>query len=377
MSLLDRYIARQYVTNIIALLAIVSGFVVSVDLAMNVDRYWKQASDLSGAGESSSGVRVALVTGMLVWDLWWPRLLQLFNYLNGLALVAAMGFTISQLVRHRELVAVLTSGQSLFRVARPIVLVALVMSVVQGVNQQFIIPRIAVLLTRDPGDAGKRNLGEASVPLTKDAQGRLLRATSFDADRNVLQGVYVIERDAGGLATRRITADEARWRDGGWDLVNGLGMARGEAAAKPERVTRLVTSLDPLALKLERYKGMSQNLSWGQIGQLLSSLERSGHDAGDVRRARDRLERIRYGRVATMAANLLTLVVSMTFFLTREPQGMVLRALKCAPVAIVSLVGSVFGSAAAVPGLPPQVFVFVPSMILSCVAVALVSRVRT
>ncbi|MCC6659318.1 MAG: LptF/LptG family permease [Phycisphaerales bacterium] len=375
MTLIDRYIARQYITNILALLVILFGFVVTIDMALNLDRYWDQARTMAGVG--ASGLRIGLVTVMLVWDLWWPRLLQLFNYLCGLVLVGAMGFTVSQLVRHRELVAVLTSGQSLFRVARPIVLVAAAFTLLQLASQQWVIPRIAALLTRDPGEAGQRTLGAAAVPLTKDGQGRLLRAAEFDADKNTLRGVHVIITDARGLAVRRITADEAVWAGNAWNLVGGVSTSRepGPGAA-PQPVSRLETSLDPLALKLERYKGMSQSLSWGQVGQLLASLG-TGSQTPDLVRTHDRLQRVRYGRLGTAAANMLTLLIALSFFLTREPQGMVLRALKCAPVGIASLIGAVFGAAATVPGIPPQVSVFLPAMVLATVAVALLSRVRS
>lgn len=383
MRLFDRYIARQYLTNIVALLAIMFGFVMTIDMALNLDRYWNQAERIAAPtqpapGSEPSAIRVGLVTLMLVWDLWWPRLLQLTNFLSGLVMVAAMGFTVSHLVRHRELVAVLTSGQSLLHVARPILVVGLLVTLAQAVNQQWVIPRVATLLTRDPGDAGKRALGAASVPLTKDAQGRLLRAASFDADGEVLRDLYVLERDELGLAVRRITAARAIWRGDSWELIGGEMVTRLEAGgAATEPITRLETSLDPLALKIERYKGMSQNLSWGQLGQILSTLEQSGGSATDLRRTRDRLERIRYGRIATGLANMLTLVIAMTFFLTRDPRPMVLQALKCAPVGIVALIGSVFGAAAPVPGVPPQLSVFLPAMILTPVAIALVTRVRT
>ena len=91
-------------------------------------------------------------------DLWWPRLLQLFVFLLGMVLMGAMGFTLSQVVRHRELVAMLASGISLRRAARPILLVAALMTLVQVLDQELVLPRIAPLLTRDHGDAGKHEL---------------------------------------------------------------------------------------------------------------------------------------------------------------------------------------------------------------------------
>src|SRR5690606_13293541 len=121
MNLIDRYIARQYLTNIAALLVILSCFVVAIDVSLNLPRYWNQAVEMCRQSPATdTTLRRLILTPLLIMDLWWPRLLALFNFLLGLVLVGAMGFTCTQLVRHRELVAVLTAGQSLFRIARPI-----------------------------------------------------------------------------------------------------------------------------------------------------------------------------------------------------------------------------------------------------------------
>lgn len=377
MKLLDRYIIRLYMTNIVVLLAVIFCFVLSVDMALNLDRFWKRAVEVASPG--ASGLRLTLVTLFLVWDLWWPRLLQLFNFLNGLVLVGAMGFTFRHLVRRRELVAMLTGGWSVYRAARPVVLVALTMTVIQAANQELIVPCLAGDIVRDHGDAGRRALEATAVPLTRDARGRLLHAGSFEPDpsganRGTLRGLYVIERDEGGAATRRIVADEAHWRDGGWDLTNGRASASAGEPALPIR--RIETDLDPLALKIERYKGFSQNLSWRQIGTMLERM-RGDEAAEKSRRNRDRLERLRWSRVAGAVATLSTLGIALSFFLRRDPGELAGQALRAAPVTLVALVGGAIGSTAAVPGVPPQMSVFIPAVLLMMGAIALCSRVRS
>ena len=57
MKILDRYIARQYATNIVSLYVILFAFVVTIDVAMNLDSFWRVAG-----GKASPEVRVA-----------WPR----------------------------------------------------------------------------------------------------------------------------------------------------------------------------------------------------------------------------------------------------------------------------------------------------------------
>jgi len=396
MTLLDRYIARQYLINIAALLVILSCFVVAVDVSLNLSRYWKVAVEWSAtpsAGRSFAGamrdtaddsgggsiLRQVLLTVILVLDLWWPRLLNMYNFLLGLVLVGAMGFTCTQLVRHRELVAVLTSGQSLFRAARPIMVVALGLTLVQALNQELVIPRIAPLLTRDQGEAGRKTLGASRLPPTVDGKGWVYYAAAFDADSETLTDVYVWERDRDTrLSLMRIHAESAQWRDGAWELTGATieSRVKGAPDAGPAP-QRLVTDLDPTQLKMKQYANFGQNLSWSQASQMLARLDATGADPEQTRKTRDQLQRASVGRLSTMAANLLTLMIAMSFFLTREPRNMLGQSLKCAPIGMVALMGGVLGTAVPVPGVPTVVSVFIPVMVLVPVAIVMLSRVRS
>ena len=313
----------------------------------------------------------------MIADLWWPRLLQLFNFMLGLVMVAGMGFTCSQLVRHREFLAMLAAGVSLHRVARPILVVAGALTLVQALNQELVIPRIAPLLSRDHGDAGKRGLGATPVPLTPDGRGWIYRADSFDADAGVLHGVYILERDeTTRQGVRQITATTATWNDGGWDLEDGLEqfIRRSDTATrdeKPRAVHRVETALDPATLKLNQYREYRNALSFAQAGQML----KKGATL-DVQTRRD-LSRVRWGRVSMMLSALLTLVIATPFFVTRVPGNMLLQSLKCAPISIGALVLGVLGSSAALPGIPPWLGAFLPVMALSTIAVAMISLVKT
>jgi hypothetical protein len=102
----------------------------------------------------------------------------------------------------------------------------------------------------------------------------------------------------------------------------------------------------------------------------------SGHGARESD-LRERLERIRLARISTPLASLLSMLITLPSFLTRVPGGMVGRTLRTAPVAIVALLGGVLGAWAPIPGLPTELSVFVPVMILAPVAVARLGTVRT
>lgn len=373
MTLLDRYIARQFLTNVVALFVILCGFVIVIDVSLNMDRFLRLADQMIAQGGSAGGsVRRVLIAVLLIADLWWPKLLQLYNFLLGMVLVAAMGFTCTQLTRNREFIAMMAAGIGLHRVVRPILLVAAALMSVQLINQELVIPRIAPLLVRDHDDAGNHSLGVAAVPLTLDGQGRLFRAGAFDADTGTLEGVYILERDPEGRAARAVIADRATYRDDGWDLVNGRGETRARSAVGPSLpVDRIESSLDPDELRMIRYDSYRQSLSFTQVGRMLARETLVDPDQ------RSRLERIRWGRFSIMISSMLSLLIAMPFYVRREPANMVVQSLKCAPVAIAALIGGILGASAAIPGVPAGLGVFIPVMILSVVAVAQVSALKT
>ncbi len=401
MTILDRYIARQYLINTLLLLVLLFSFVVMVDVSINLSRFLRTAGDMVGTEGGQDPVRRAIVAVLLVVYLWGPRLLQLYNYVLGLVLIGAMGFTFSQLVRSREIVAMLAGGVSLWRVARPVVVVAVLLCGLQVLNQELLIPRIAHLLTRDAGSRGDRQVDAFPVRLTVDGGGRIIQAQRFRPATSSLEQVNIWERSAQGRVTRRISADSAVYEPavgaagGAWRLVNprvtpfafinpqaagaqggagGAGGAGGLSAAELEVLrtppTRLVTDLSPTTLLVNQFKTISQALSWGQIMQVLTT-------PGVRAETSERLLRIGLGRVSGIICTLLSLAIAMPFFLTREPKNMVLQSLKCAPVAIVTSLGAVLAAALPIPGLPAAAAAFIPVAILAPLAIAAATSIKS
>ena len=372
MNTLDRYIARQYIFNVAALFVLLAAFVVGVDVTINLGRFTRVGEQLLLAqGHTDPGAFTrAGTTAYLIADLWWPRLLQLFGFLNGIVLVGAMGFTCSQLVRNRELIAVMASGLSLQRVARSIVLVAIAFTTLQAINQELLLPKIAPLLSRTHREAGQQTIGTVRLDQTRDGQDRLWYARVFDPADETLEGLRVIVRDSSQRAVETIVADGASWDGQAWVLTNGSVTPRGVGGV-PVAIDRVETSLDPTSLRMASSRGYRNALSFRQVGAMLSRPELLDRDE------RERLVRIQWGRVSMILSNLLTLVIALPFFLTREPKNMMVQALKCAPASIAALCGSVLGASAAVPGVPPGLAVFIPVMLLLPIAVVTTTSFRT
>lgn len=374
MKLLDRYILRQFVVNFIILFFVLYLFSCMIDLFLNLEEFADAASQSLGGGEHGGWERFRM-TAILVLDFYWPRFFQFFSFLTGLVAVGAMGFTLAQLHRHRELTAFLSSGVSLHRLAAPIVLATVALSVVQFVNREAMLHRLAPRLLRSHGETLTTDLEEFPVRLAADSAGRVFFASLYAPDTQTLTDLVVWEYDTQGRLRSRVTADTAQWSGTAWRLEGGVrtAAAGSSPADAPElpigSVAQLETDLGPTSLLLLRFGQFRQMLNLRQIAQLIGSP--GPYDVED-------LERIRYGRFAQPLINLLTLLVTIPVFLLREPRSLLVQAVKASALGLTAQIGGAVAVLVGLPGVPGFLSVFLfPVLVLLPLSVFLLSEVET
>ncbi|MHC4083189.1 MAG: LptF/LptG family permease, partial [Planctomycetota bacterium] len=185
MWLIDRYIARRFLANFFILLILLFVFAISIDLLLELDEFVEVARDTVGP-EGGILAQLTALIGIVV-NFHGPRLFQFYAYMLGLLSVGAMGFTLAQMHRHRELVALLASGVRLHRIALPILGAALVLNLFQLANQELMLPRLAPLLIRSHHDIGQQGAEAFDVMFVADGMGTLLQAPSFDPTTDTLE----------------------------------------------------------------------------------------------------------------------------------------------------------------------------------------------
>ena len=416
MSTLSRYIARLFFTNALVLMSILCLLVFIADVSTRFDEYTLWARALASAAAGNVDPKGLMGTlSMLRWgawlmaDVWLPRLVVLSLYLLGPTLIGAMGFTCAQLVKYREVIAVLAGGQSLWRVARPMLVCAALAVLGSLAARETLLPSIATLLPRAERDVARariqrmtsqamgqqvmradnaRDMGTLTRDFVLDGKGRLIYVREFDLATSIARGVVVIERDALGLMQRRISADKATWDGSVWQLENGKAIDRpsmrdaqtGEVRAGTRVTTAAVASLatdvDPTVLKLRRYESLASNLSTRQLSQVIQRYLPQ-KDSPQIARRIASLERTRLARFASAACIFLTFVTCLPFFLRKEPTNMLRQSLLCAPVAAGGLLAATLGVLFVVPGLPVWLGVMTPLALLIPGAIAAVSSVRS
>jgi lipopolysaccharide export LptBFGC system permease protein LptF len=374
MSLLDRYIVGRFLSNFAILFALLFVFAVAIDLLLQLDRF----VDVVQARTPEAGpLWRAVVLAGVVLDFHGPRIFQFYAYMLGLLSIGAMGFTLAQMHRHRELVAVLASGVRLHRVAAPLVCAVFGLNLLQLLNQEFVLPKLAPLLIRKHGDIGQASVGAFEVLLTADGDGNLLQAPTFDPQTNTLSQPTILVRDETGRTARRITADAATWDEpaSGWRLTQGFVMTpRPNALPEPsaqfvrQPIELFETDLSPDVLNMRQYRQFAAMLSTKQIKKLLNSGQPEDRDV---------LVRFRYSRFTTVLINMLLLVITLPFFLLREPANLLRQSLLCAGIAIPAMLGALIGLTMDLPGIASIVEVFLPGLVLIPIAMFQVTLIRT
>ena len=375
MLIIDRYIITRFLVNFVILFALLFIFAISIDVIVQLERFLDAADEAVEQGRYP-GRLIGFLAAII--DFHGPRLFQFYAYMLGLLCVGAMGFTLAQMHRNRELVAMLSVGLSLGRVAIVIMLVAAGLNVLQMINQEVMLPKLAPMLIREHRDILSRGMSTFEVMMSRDQDGDLLLADTLEPETGTLSEVLILERNPLGTAQRRITAPKAIWDDQSqsWQLENGIATIRtqldteasmGTVVSPVETVTEWKTDLSPNVLIVRQSAQYGQMLSLRQIKKIR---QEGGVDSRQ-------LSRYSYSRLAGILVNLLVLLIALPSFLLREPSNLLHRSIVCAGLAIPILLGSFLGMTMEVPGLSAGLSVFLPVAILIPLAIGRLTMIRT
>jgi len=371
---IDRYIIRRFLANFALLFALLFVFAISIDVILQLDRFVEVARRI--VGEEAGALTTAVRTIGVILAFHGPRVFQFYAYLMGMVSIAAAAFTLAQMHRHRELVSLMASGVCLHRLAVPFLAAAFALNVVQLLNQELILPRLAPRLIRSHGDLERESVGAFAVPLTRHNEHHLIQSPRFNPVTATMERPTILERDADGRTTARVTADAMRFDDGAgfWRLENGWRTTRpgaaevGSEATVRSPVDAYHTDLTPQIITMRRYGEFASMLSVRQLNRMMDA-------PGVVDLAA--LKRFKYSRFAAVLVNLLVLAISFRFFLLREPASLLGQSVWCAAMSVPAMIGALIGMTVALPGVPPAVGVFFPVLVLAVLALYFVPFIKT
>lgn len=381
MKILDRYIMKQFIVNFAILTAVFMMLFVLVDMIVDLDEFLaagQRRAQMLAQGNTPSTQTDALtvdkpepnawhLTLGIAWtvgDYYGPMVLLVYTFLSGLLVTAAMGFTLTALARNREIIAVISSGVSMFRIAAPVVVVGCVLNMLTLPIQEWLIPPVKEKLARSKSRMKSGGVQTFDFHLVPDGHGNLISAAAFNPTENELTDVLILVRDDLGRTVRHITAKTAFWnRDHRrWDLLHAHEASGSATGAMP--VDYYETDLTPEALMARHRAIYPRLLSLEELQEL-----RDDPTVGALQ--------IMHSRFSLLAANVLVLIMGLPYFMLLEPKNMLTQAIKAACVCIGAWASGLVMLQMSSTLLPPVAMAWLPVAIYLPVSAFVLQTVRT
>lgn len=310
-DLLDRYVTRAFLAALAVTFVFFFGFFVVIDLFANADEFVETAERVGVPARTMAG----WVAGFYLYKA--PSIfLQVAPFVTVIGAIAA----VARLNRGNELVPVLMSGRSAFRMLRPLFVAAGLLTALMLLVQEFVAPaasdhrlaRQCYLLDHDETLAVRAQF--------EDAQGRYWSAIELDpvSGRLARAAVRRVDGDRIEIIDLRDAAwDEAR---GGWTQAGGIVRIVDDDRGRAEsRLDLLPTDLSPRRIVAQEKEPF--DLSYADLAALFAATGQS------------RFQVLLHYHVTFPLANLLLLLLAFPFVLRydrqRVVQGFALAFLLC------------------------------------------------
>jgi len=379
MKILDRYILKTYVASLLVVLAALMGIAILLDMAVSANKFLDLKAETEEAGFWMLVARMA--------DYYVYQAFYYFQLFAALALLVAAAAGMVRLNRTRELTGIKAAGVSLYRVLWPIILVGLALDGFYIVNQEMILPRMAVELARDPDDMDLKET--FSVEFIRDNQNNILYAPIYnpethemEAEKKVFEDgsvtfparVRIFLRDSQYRALGTIEAERATWdaRLGAWRLEGGIRLPPVRQASLLERVPQgpegepfplYYTNVGPDEILRHRTSDFYRYMSYSELQTLARD---------PMRGNRLQLEVAMHQHITSPILNILILLLGLPFVAGREDRnyfiGVGLAVALVIGVFIITFAATAFGNAGHVPPIWAAwipVFIVLPPSILS------------
>jgi len=320
MKILDKYVARSFLTGYAIAFCVLIGLRIIIDLFVNLDEFAEHTAELG---------TLAVIGNILTY--YGLHTTLFFRDFAGMITVVAAAFSLGKMVRYNELTAMMASGVSLKRVIAPIIVLASLMTVLLIIDQELIIPPLGDKLVRSKDAIPGRETYD--VWFLSDANGSLICSQSFDVGSSTFNEPIIITRarkpnslvwqPTGLIEAEKATYDQQTqtWKlsKGAYMPMPGLQQKRTNGAGQETGNTRkpiaaYATDITPKDIPVLRKAEHKTLLSSRQ----LSALAEQGSKLKDLAQ----LYSQKHFRITDPIMNLVMLMVCLPVLVCRDPKAM-------------------------------------------------------
>jgi len=232
--LIDRYLGRAQLHAFVIVFVSLAGLYFVFDAFTNMEEF------ITHAAETGSLARIlgAYYGGRIVW---------FFDATSPVITLASAMFALSWLERHNELTALLAAGVTRWRIARPVIVFAAVVSLMSAANRELLLPRIREAFARNAQDLD----GTAIQPFESRYDHRtdiLFRGRGVRAGMATIESPSLLMPPQLGEYGSQITAQRAVWQAAAADRPAGYLLEGIQEPTDIDRLPPLTLGGEPIVL---------------------------------------------------------------------------------------------------------------------------------
>lgn len=224
MTILDRYMLRHFVQIFVICFISLAGLYVVIDAFQHLDSFTAYAEDHGGMMS-------------IMAEFYAYQSFDLYDRTSGiLAMIAAM-FTLIWLQRHHEMTAMLAAGISKFRIAKPVILAVITLSILAAVNREMVIPKVRNELTRDSKDLSGSQYRDLEARYDGQTDILIGGEKSVTAERRIVKPTFILPNTLARYG-KQLVAESAYYREASADHPAGYLL---QGVTVPSNINKLKT----------------------------------------------------------------------------------------------------------------------------------------
>jgi len=202
MRILDRHITKEFVFSFLSSMGVFLFLFIIIDSFTNLDDFIKNSVPL-----------------MIVIKYYLAIIPTIFVQTSPIACLIAIIYTMGKLNYNNELIAMRSSGLSIYKIVFPIFIIGVIISLVSFLISEKIIPKTQLLSDTIKAKylEEKHATGEILKNLAIYGFGnKQLFINSFDTKANLMEGLTILEQDKKQNVISKVFANKAKWQNGSW-----------------------------------------------------------------------------------------------------------------------------------------------------------------
>ena len=359
MSILDRYVSREFLKNILFItIAFIALFLI-VDFFEKIRMF---LSNQATAGQMASYFlfRIPMILAQIL-----PAAVLLSSLI-----------TCGVLSRHSEITAMKANGVSLYRISVPIALIAALACLLVFLLTEWVTPYAnerAEYIRRIEVQKQKPKGIFKQDQIWYRGQRGIYNFRLFDPERNRLQGITIHYLDREMNLTMRLDAEWGEWRENRW-VFHNLLITRFQSGEFPDlsRVKQQAVDLPESPSDFRVVQKSADTMGYFELRRYIDKLQAEGYDA--TRYAADL-----HGKVAFPLVGIILAAIGISFSLRSERSGGIARGIGAGLVIgfsywVVYAFGMSLGRSGA---LPPLFAAWLGNILFGAASIWMVLRIKT